>query len=194
MKSEIAALRDGQSRLSAEMRTQMSGLRSEVHDRLDEAVQRGLGQATKEMKASVGEHLGSLASKLDGLAQLEKQLAETAITASKAVGAASERINREVESLLTSGESTRAALGGAARQLGEQAEGLRRVVDSSVPTLEGATRALQANQESLRALVRGYNDTLDKSVNSLETKFAGILAEEGAVRVFQRGDQLHVAC
>ncbi|MDP2872342.1 MAG: hypothetical protein Q8P31_07390 [Bacillota bacterium] len=174
--SEIAALRDGQARLSAELSTQMSGLRAEVHHRLEEAVRNGLDQATREMKAVVGDHLGSLASKLDGLAHIEQQLAETATIASQAVGSASERINREAESFLTSGEATRTALGSSARQLGEQADGLRKAIDSSVPTFEGASRSLQANQESLRALVRGYNDTLDKSVNALETKFAGILA------------------
>lgn len=174
--NEIAALREGQSRLNAEVQAQMAGLRSEVHDRLDTAVRAGLGQVAKEVRAAFGEHLSSLAGRIETLAGLERQLADTAQVAGQTVGSASDRIGREMELLAAAGDSTRTALGAAARQLGEQAEDLHRAVGSTVPALEGATRSLQANQETLRALVRGYNDTLDRSVSALETKFAGVLA------------------
>lgn len=174
--SEITALREGQSRLSADLRAQMSSLRSDVQGRLDESVRSGLHQATKEVNSALNEHLAQMANKLENLSALELRLAETALTAGQAVGSAGEKIDREVQSLLNAGDSTRTALGGAVRQLGEQSEGLRRAVEGAIPTLEGASRNLQANQETLRALVRGYSDTLDKSVNALEIKFAGILA------------------
>jgi uncharacterized phage infection (PIP) family protein YhgE len=174
--NEIAALREGQSRLSAEFKAQMANMRMEVQSRFDETVRAGLQQATRDMNAAFSEHLASMAARLESLSGLELQLAETARTASSTVGSASDKIGREVQALINAGDSTRTALGGAARQLGEQSEGLRRVVESAMPALESASRSIQGNQESLRALVRGYNDTLDKSVNALETKFAGILA------------------